>query len=109
MVLVRNEECAVMIMPVNRFQTNMVTHYMDASFVYGSSADVASQLRSFSNGLFATRNINGEEHLITDDQGDLLAGKLVPIYRNVCGEKEKKTRHRWYSNLHLSHHCRCCR
>lgn len=55
-------------------QNNMVTHYMDLSFVYGSSVDVGNQLRAFSGGLLATRTLNGEEHLPTDDQGDLFAG-----------------------------------
>ena len=47
----------------------MVTHYMDASHVYGSDGAKAQRLRAGQGGLLRARSINGEEHLPVDEQG----------------------------------------
>lgn len=62
------------------FQRNMVTHYLDASHVYGSDATKARSLRANQGGLLRFRTINGEQHLPTDAQGDLFAGESVARY-----------------------------
>ncbi|XP_054280832.1 chorion peroxidase-like [Macrosteles quadrilineatus] len=40
-----------------------VTHYVDASFLYGSTDRVASRLRTFSGGLLRSQIVNGAEYL----------------------------------------------
>lgn len=39
-------------------QTNGVTHYMDLSFIYGSSEDAARSLRTFKGGRLNTSTID---------------------------------------------------
>ncbi|XP_034240318.1 peroxidase-like [Thrips palmi] len=59
-----------------REQRNMVTHYLDASHVYGSDPTKARNLRANQGGLLRFRTINGEQHLPADPQGDLFAGDI---------------------------------
>ena len=49
-------------------QVNQITHWLDASNVYGSQDAIANHLRSFSNGLMNVFIVNGQEHLPIDKQ-----------------------------------------
>ena len=49
-----------------REQTNQITHWIDASNVYGSSEEVSEELRQKEGGLLKVRIINGKEQLPKD-------------------------------------------
>ena len=49
-----------------REQTNQITHWIDASNVYGSSEEVSEELRQKEGGLLKVTMINGKEQLPKD-------------------------------------------
>lgn len=57
-------------------QRNMVTHYVDASLVYGSDPAKAKLLREHSGGRLRSRIVNGEEFLPVDPTGNSIAGDV---------------------------------
>ena len=64
---------------------NQITHWLDASNVYGSQDDMSDRLRSFSNGLMRVTEENGRERL--------------PIDNNLpCEDSQGRYNYTWYGS-----------
>ena len=66
-----------------RQQRNAITAWIDGSNVYGSSEDVANQLRSFDGGRLLCSEGTGGQYLPRDADGFFLAGD-VRVNEQIC-------------------------